>query len=117
MEAASVIRGKTRDFVIAGRYTRCGGGLIRASPTNLRYLFLDSFEPFLPYILYSTLINTQLKHIQYLRSIKRMSSSLPGIRELPRSQYDLTTYWGRVRESAGISDPRYSLPPIDSLPE
>ncbi|KAL1967433.1 hypothetical protein VTN77DRAFT_3218 [Rasamsonia byssochlamydoides] len=35
-----------------------------------------------------------------------MSSSLPGSRELPRSQYDLNTYWGRVRESASISDPR-----------
>jgi len=35
-----------------------------------------------------------------------MSSSLPGSRELPRSQYDLGTYWGRVRESAGIADPR-----------
>ncbi|KAN0067781.1 Tricarboxylate/iron carrier [Elaphomyces granulatus] len=27
-------------------------------------------------------------------------------RHLPRSQYDLNTYWGRVREAAGISDPR-----------
>ncbi|KAL1989683.1 hypothetical protein VTN49DRAFT_6880 [Thermomyces lanuginosus] len=35
-----------------------------------------------------------------------MSSSLPGSRELPRSQYDLNTYWGRVRESAKICDPR-----------
>jgi sideroflexin-5 len=35
-----------------------------------------------------------------------MSSLLPGSRELPRSQYNLDTYWGRVRESAGISDPR-----------
>lgn len=36
-----------------------------------------------------------------------MSSSLPGKRELPESQYDLSTYWGRVRHAAGITDPRY----------
>ncbi|KAJ9404343.1 hypothetical protein DTO045G8_7952 [Paecilomyces variotii] len=35
-----------------------------------------------------------------------MSSSLPGNRELPASQYDLSTYWGRVRQAADISDPR-----------
>lgn len=35
-----------------------------------------------------------------------MSSSLPGSRELPTSQHDLTTYWGRVQHSAGIADPR-----------
>lgn len=35
-----------------------------------------------------------------------MSASLPGIRELPESQYDLSTYWGRVRQTAGITDPR-----------
>lgn len=35
-----------------------------------------------------------------------MTSSLPGSRELPTSQYDLSTYWGRVKHSAGISDPR-----------
>ncbi|KKK18252.1 hypothetical protein AOCH_001944 [Aspergillus ochraceoroseus] len=35
-----------------------------------------------------------------------MSSSLPGNRDLPSSQYDLTTYWGRVRHAADISDPR-----------
>ncbi|TVY38661.1 putative mitochondrial transport protein [Lachnellula subtilissima] len=38
-----------------------------------------------------------------------MSSSLPGSRELPASQYDLSTYWGRVRHSANISDPRTLL--------
>jgi hypothetical protein len=36
-----------------------------------------------------------------------MSSSLPGDRDLPSSQYDLNTYWGRVRHAADISDPRY----------
>lgn len=36
-----------------------------------------------------------------------MSASLPGNRDLPSSQYDLTTYWGRVRHAADISDPRY----------
>ncbi|KAI1337973.1 Tricarboxylate/iron carrier [Xylariaceae sp. FL0016] len=35
-----------------------------------------------------------------------MSASLPGSRELPESQYDLSTYWGRVRQCAGITDPR-----------
>lgn len=38
-----------------------------------------------------------------------MSASLPGNRELPTSQYDLSTYWGRVRHSADISDPRMLL--------
>ncbi|PQE13199.1 hypothetical protein CJF30_00003084 [Rutstroemia sp. NJR-2017a BBW] len=38
-----------------------------------------------------------------------MSASLPGNRELPASQYDLNTYWGRVRHSANISDPRTLL--------
>jgi len=38
-----------------------------------------------------------------------MSASLPGTRELPASQYDLSTYWGRVRHSADISDPRTLL--------
>ncbi|PVH86902.1 Tricarboxylate/iron carrier [Cadophora sp. DSE1049] len=38
-----------------------------------------------------------------------MSASLPGGRELPASQYDLSTYWGRVRHSANISDPRTLL--------
>ncbi|MCJ1475469.1 hypothetical protein MMC13_004132 [Lambiella insularis] len=35
-----------------------------------------------------------------------MSASLPGNRDLPGSQYDLTTYWGRVKQSAEIADPR-----------
>ncbi|KAG8629887.1 hypothetical protein KVT40_001506 [Elsinoe batatas] len=35
-----------------------------------------------------------------------MSASIPGSRDLPSSQYDLNTYWGRVKESAKISDPR-----------
>ncbi|KAK3682745.1 Tricarboxylate/iron carrier [Podospora appendiculata] len=34
-----------------------------------------------------------------------MSSSLPGVRALPDSQYDLSTYWGRVRHTASITDP------------
>ncbi|KAJ5819049.1 hypothetical protein N7474_004640 [Penicillium riverlandense] len=38
-----------------------------------------------------------------------MSASLPGSRGLPVSQYDLTTYWGRVRHAADISDPRTLL--------
>ncbi|KAL2112677.1 hypothetical protein VUR80DRAFT_6833 [Thermomyces stellatus] len=35
-----------------------------------------------------------------------MSASLPGTRALPESQYDLTTYWGRVKHAAGLTDPR-----------
>ncbi|KAI9701258.1 MAG: hypothetical protein M1836_001928 [Candelina mexicana] len=35
-----------------------------------------------------------------------MSTSLPGNRDLPASQYDLNSYWGRVRHSADIADPR-----------
>ncbi|KAK8027628.1 Tricarboxylate/iron carrier [Apiospora marii] len=38
-----------------------------------------------------------------------MSSSLPGNRELPESQHDLSTYWGRVKQTAGITDPRTLL--------
>ncbi|CAI0650292.1 unnamed protein product, partial [Colletotrichum noveboracense] len=34
-----------------------------------------------------------------------MSASLPGSRELPASQYDLSTYWGRARHSMGLTDP------------
>ncbi|KAI8932849.1 putative alpha-isopropylmalate carrier [Plenodomus lindquistii] len=34
-----------------------------------------------------------------------MTSSLPGSRDLPSSQYDLNTYWGRVRHSANLADP------------
>ncbi|KAL9637692.1 MAG: hypothetical protein Q9164_002044 [Protoblastenia rupestris] len=35
-----------------------------------------------------------------------MSASLPGSRDLPASRYDLSTYWGRVKQSAEIADPR-----------
>jgi len=35
-----------------------------------------------------------------------MSASLLGNRDLPASQYNLNTYWGRVRQSAEIADPR-----------
>ncbi|KAK0710872.1 Tricarboxylate/iron carrier [Lasiosphaeris hirsuta] len=38
-----------------------------------------------------------------------MSASLPGARALPESQFDLSTYWGRVRHTAGITDPRTLL--------
>ncbi|ROT36058.1 tricarboxylate carrier [Sodiomyces alkalinus F11] len=38
-----------------------------------------------------------------------MSASLPGSRPLPASQYDLDTYWGRVRHSMGLTDPRTLL--------
>lgn len=35
-----------------------------------------------------------------------MTSSLAGQRPIPASRYDLDTYWGRVRHSLDISDPR-----------
>ncbi|KAL8856497.1 MAG: hypothetical protein Q9178_006896 [Gyalolechia marmorata] len=35
-----------------------------------------------------------------------MSASLPGNRDLPASQYNLKSYWGRVRQSAELADPR-----------
>ncbi|KAK4231543.1 putative mitochondrial transport protein [Podospora fimiseda] len=38
-----------------------------------------------------------------------MSACLPGARALPDSQYDLSTYWGRVRHTASITDPRTLL--------
>ncbi|EDO16552.1 hypothetical protein Kpol_1064p34 [Vanderwaltozyma polyspora DSM 70294] len=34
-----------------------------------------------------------------------MASSVPGPIELPVSKYDQSSYWGRVRHCAGISDP------------
>ncbi|KAK4987772.1 Sideroflexin FSF1 [Elasticomyces elasticus] len=40
------------------------------------------------------------------RLLVTMSASLPGNRDLPASQYDLSTYWGRVRHSADLADPR-----------
>lgn len=41
-----------------------------------------------------------------LRNTASMSASLSGNRDLPASQYDLSTYWGRVKQSAEIADPR-----------
>ncbi|KAF2011112.1 sideroflexin-5 [Aaosphaeria arxii CBS 175.79] len=38
-----------------------------------------------------------------------MTSSLPGTRDPPVSQFDLSTYWGRVKHAANISDPRTLL--------
>ncbi|KAL1959456.1 hypothetical protein VTO42DRAFT_1901 [Malbranchea cinnamomea] len=38
-----------------------------------------------------------------------MSASVPGARDLPASKYDLSTYWGRVRQCMDISDPRTLL--------
>ncbi|CAN6607386.1 sideroflexin Fsf1p [Trichomonascus vanleenenianus] len=38
-----------------------------------------------------------------------MASSVPGLRSLPESRYDLSTYWGRVRHCAEVSDPRQLL--------
>ncbi|CCH41044.1 Sideroflexin-1 [Wickerhamomyces ciferrii] len=38
-----------------------------------------------------------------------MASSVPGPIALPESKFDLTTYWGRVRHCAEISDPSMLL--------
>ncbi|KAK5163469.1 Sideroflexin FSF1 [Saxophila tyrrhenica] len=38
-----------------------------------------------------------------------MSASLPGNRDVPPSRHDLNTYWGRVKHSADIADPRTLL--------
>ncbi|CUM65243.1 uncharacterized protein PRCAT00002875001 [Priceomyces carsonii] len=38
-----------------------------------------------------------------------MASSVPGFRPIPESKYDLSTYWGRVRHCAEISDPTMLL--------
>lgn len=38
-----------------------------------------------------------------------MASSIPGPVSLPLSKYDLTTYWGRVKHCAEISDPTMLL--------
>lgn len=38
-----------------------------------------------------------------------MASSIPGPVSLPQSKYDLTTYWGRVKHCAEISDPTMLL--------
>lgn len=38
-----------------------------------------------------------------------MASSVPGLRPLPESRYDLNTYWGRVKHCAEVSDPRMLL--------
>ncbi|WEW54609.1 Sideroflexin FSF1 [Emydomyces testavorans] len=35
-----------------------------------------------------------------------MSTSVSGSRDLPASRHDLSTYWGRVKQAAEISDPR-----------
>uniref|UniRef100_A0A060TBV1 Sidoreflexin n=1 Tax=Blastobotrys adeninivorans TaxID=409370 RepID=A0A060TBV1_BLAAD len=38
-----------------------------------------------------------------------MASSVPGLRPLPESRHDLSTYWGRVKHCAEVSDPRMLL--------
>lgn len=46
-----------------------------------------------------------------------MASSVPGTIPLPESKYDLSTYWGRVRHCAEISDPSMLLTTTASLNE
>lgn len=44
-----------------------------------------------------------------------MASSVPGPIPLPESRYDLSSYWGRVRHCAEISDPSMLLTTNDDL--
>ncbi|CCH60625.1 hypothetical protein TBLA_0D01170 [Henningerozyma blattae CBS 6284] len=44
-----------------------------------------------------------------------MASSVPGPISLPESRFDLSTYWGRVRHCAEISDPRMLLTTNEDL--
>lgn len=44
-----------------------------------------------------------------------MASSVPGPIALPESKFDLSTYWGRVRHCAEISDPTMLLTTSSSL--
>ncbi|CDO93058.1 unnamed protein product [Kluyveromyces dobzhanskii CBS 2104] len=44
-----------------------------------------------------------------------MASSVPGPIALPESRYDLSTYWGRVRHCAEISDPSMLLTTSNDL--
>ncbi|CAG8284624.1 unnamed protein product, partial [Penicillium nalgiovense] len=68
-------------------------------------LFFFFFFFFLFLSAYSSL---SLVYFSFLlrHSLAPMSASLPGSRDLPASQYDLKTYWGRVRHAADIADPR-----------
>ncbi|KAF3481065.1 sideroflexin-5 [Arthroderma uncinatum] len=43
------------------------------------------------------------------------STSSSGNRDLPASKYDLSTYWGRVRQSAELCDPRTLFVSTDGL--
>ncbi|ODQ82274.1 hypothetical protein BABINDRAFT_158904 [Babjeviella inositovora NRRL Y-12698] len=38
-----------------------------------------------------------------------MASSVPGPIQLPQARYDLSTYWGRVKHCAGLTDPTMCL--------
>lgn len=44
-----------------------------------------------------------------------MASSVPGPRPLPESRYDLSTYWGRIKHCAEISDPSMLLTTASDL--
>lgn len=44
-----------------------------------------------------------------------MASSVPGPRPLPESRFDLSTYWGRIRHCAQISDPSMLLTTTNDL--
>ncbi|KAH3902385.1 probable Probable mitochondrial transport protein FSF1 [Saccharomycodes ludwigii] len=44
-----------------------------------------------------------------------MASSVPGPIPLPQSRYDLSTYWGRVKHCAEVSDPRMLLTTDEQL--
>lgn len=71
-----------------------------AGPIPFLLLFISSFSPSSSLTLSSSLI------VSHLLLVHKMSSSIPGPVALPASPYPLDTYWGRVRHSLDICDPR-----------
>lgn len=79
-----------------------------SAPAHLRRSHSSSLS--LRLSLYSILSSLYSILFYSLSSVlSAMSSSIPGYRDLPASQYDLSTYWGRVLHSADLCDPRYGI--------
>lgn len=96
--------------MIAGRIVHAADN--RASDTNSDIFIHTKLDSFPSQALRSSIepVAPKLSQLPSLLRISfstpAMTSSLPGNRDLPVSQYDLSTYWGRVRHAADISDPR-----------
>ena len=41
--------------------------------------------------------------------VPKISESIPRLRALPESRYNLSTYWGRVKEWAYLTDSRQAV--------